>query len=148
MKFGAARRRFYRQLGANGFDSPSLTPAQALDSMLAAYRTDRYRGCEVEGGGDTLSARWGLRYWGRGDWFEFEIARRLFDERSGKGRLLRVVFRYLPHTIEAPARDGRIECASPAEAPQFRTRVRRSAGYRAALRGEHSHVDILFPTIR
>jgi hypothetical protein len=148
MKLGAARRRFYRLLEANGLEPASLTPAQGLDWMLHTYRTERYRGCDPEHGGDTLSFRWGVRYWGRGEWFEVEVARRLLNEEIGRGRLLRLVFRFLPASVEVPAKEGALSCSAPAEIARFRRRVTRSAGYRAAIGKSHAHVDLLFPPLR
>lgn len=148
MKHGAARRRFYRLLEANGLEPASLTPAKGLEWMLHAYRTDRYRGCDVGQGGDTLSFRWGARYWGRGEWFEVEIARRLFSEEARRGRLLRLVFRFLPASVEVPTREGALNCPAPADIDRFRRRVKRSAGYRAASGRSHAHVDLLFPPLR
>jgi hypothetical protein len=147
MKFGAARRRLYRLLEANGLEPASLKPAAGLNWMLHAYRTERYRGCEIESGGDTLLFRWGLRYWGRGEWFEVETARRLSDHEDRRGRLLRLVFRYHPEAIESP-RDGELRCDSPEEIDRFRRRVQRSAGYRAVKGVPHAHADLLFPPIR
>lgn len=147
MRFGAARPRFYRLLEANGLEPASLTPAAGLDWMLRAYRTERYRGCEIESGGDTLLFRWGVRYWSRGEWFEVEIARRLFDGEEGRGRLLRLVFRYHPEVVES-ATSGELRCDSPEEIDRFRRRVKRSAGYRAVQSWHPAHVDLLFPPIR
>lgn len=148
MKLGAARRRFYRLLETGGLEPASLSPATGLDWMLQAYRTERYRGCEIEEGGDTLLFRWGERYWSRGEWFEVEIARRLVNRETGRGRLLRLVFRFLPASIGKLPRDNELRCESPAEIERFRRRVKRSAGYRAVLGKSHAHVDLLSPPLR
>ena len=148
MKFGAARRRFYRLLEAQGLELASLVPGTGLDWMSRAYRTDRYRGCDPQRRGDELAVRWGLRYWNRGDWFEVEVARRLYDEEIGRGRLLRLVFRFSPDAVKVPVRDGALRCDVPAEVALFRGRAKRSAGFRAVAGKTQAHVDLLFPPIR
>jgi len=148
MKAGAARRRFYRLLEEHGLEPASLTPATGLDWMSRAYRTDRYRGCEPERGGDELSVRWGPRHWNRGDWFEVEVARRLFDEEAGKGRLLRLVFRFPVRAVEGPPPEGVLRCETPAAVVRFRDRAKRSAGFRAVAGMTPANVDLLFPAIR
>jgi len=136
---------FSAAVGASGLSIEALRAAEAVQQVLAFYRTRRFDRCDPEADGDMLLYQWGVFDWGEGPSFQFDLTRQfmiadaLGDE--GMSQLSLVLHYALTDALSAlPA--GNVWCMSPRKADAFERTVLGSAAYAAVAGISPEHVEL------
>ena len=77
MQASEALHAFQGFLAAAGLSLDSLTPDQAVGSMVQFYREVRADDVDMDDDGDALLFQWGVYDWGEGVFFDYNITRQL-----------------------------------------------------------------------
>jgi hypothetical protein len=74
-----SQKDFIRLLSKKRLDLPTLTVPDAVDAMIAFYRTVYYPMCWRLMDGDMLLCQWGIYDWGKGEKFDFNLTRQFIS---------------------------------------------------------------------
>jgi hypothetical protein len=74
-----SEKDFIRLLSRKRLNLTSLTLPDAVDAMIAFYRTVCYPMCWRLLEGDMLLCQWGIYDWGKGEKFEFDLTRQFIS---------------------------------------------------------------------
>jgi hypothetical protein len=126
-----------------------LTPAAAVEAMLAFYRDVRADECVLEKDGDMLLFQWGTYDWGEGPRFEVDVVRQFVVEVDGEDGIsgLHVTFRFAPDDETKALGAANRWCPSPAGLSEFRAFIEQSAAYRATAARTDGAREILFECV-
>jgi hypothetical protein len=135
-------------LETRGLSADGLTPADGVASMLEFYRSARAAGCPLEAGGDMLLFQWGTYDWGKGEFFELDLARQLIppaDSGDGEGIWqLHMTFRFPPSKELRGLGRGDRWCGNPQELPDFKQYVEGSDVLKAVANRRDGAVEIYY----
>ena len=153
MRATDALEEFKRYAAARQHDLSRVTGSDVLDLMVGFYRDVRAEGCDPQQDADMLLFQYGTHDWGKGEHFEFDVARQLFlpgAEPNAEGVIedadddiwqlhLTLQLAPTPELRALGSYDG--WCHTPQDVDEFVDTIRRSAAY-GVLQG-HSDADVL-----
>lgn len=97
-----AMDRFHEFAARRGMALEQVSASEAIDLMAAFYREVRADDCDLDADGDMLLFQWGVRNWGDGESFEYDITRQLIPEPAGDDEEPHAYIGQLSLTVKFP----------------------------------------------
>ena len=134
MKPADAQKTLEEFIARSGLTVDALTPSAALRVMGDFYREVRAEGCHLDEDGDMLLYEWGTYDWGKGRYFELDIARQFIEtgteDDEGMSQLALTFGFHASSALDA-LESGDQWCHSPEELSKFESSVIASKAWQA-----------------